>query len=58
MDKLPKTADGVPVTPGMTLWGLGGEYGIEINHVRAGGNYPLMYSTSEAAAKAREVVSE
>ena len=52
VDNLPKTADGVPVTPGMTLWGLGGEYGIDVNHIRAGGNYPLMYSTSEAAAQA------
>jgi hypothetical protein len=54
VDRLPKTADGVPVTPGMTLWGAGGGYGIQINRVGPYRTYPLMYSTREEAEAAQE----
>jgi len=56
VDKLPKTADGVPVTPGLELWtvhsGTGLPYSITVGSVRYGGIYPDCYSTREAASAA------
>ena len=53
--KLPRTADGEPVTPGMTLYGPGWALdGITIECVREGGQYRHLYSTREAFQRAKE----
>lgn len=56
VDQLPKTEDGVPIYPGMTVWAL--IPGCEISDVEAqavgiGGVWRYCYSTREAAEKAR-----
>ncbi len=54
VERLPKTADGVPVAPGTTLWTvLGGNLEqVQISH--GGGLYTECYSTPEAARAAME----
>jgi len=65
VDKLPKTVDGVPATPGMELWGYHAIRGLISGRVRNdlsiigeynGTGYPILefkdsYSTREAAQK-------
>ncbi len=54
--RLPKTADGVPIYPGMTVWALiaGREISdAEVQAVGIGGVWRYCYSTREAAEKAR-----
>lgn len=56
IEKLPRTADGVPVVPGMTVWSWFNGAGlspIEIQYLRPDGIYTLCYSTREAAEAAR-----
>jgi hypothetical protein len=51
--RLPLTADGVPVVPGMTLYGGGwGDVGVFMETVRQGGQYTHLYSTAQAAREA------
>jgi hypothetical protein len=60
VDRLPKTADGVPVVPGMTAFALmpttdgTGKciYPVEMYAIQAGGKYTALYSTREAAEAA------
>jgi len=60
MDRLPKTADGVPIVAGMELWRVRADVVIHrfamISDVDVEGSDPatLCYSTREAAEKARE----
>lgn len=57
VDRLPKTADGVPIYPGMTVWALipGLEISdAEVQVVGIGGVWRYCYSTREAAEKARK----
>jgi hypothetical protein len=56
VDRLPKTADGVPIAPGASVWAWMGDAGIvetEIQRVGKGGWFDACYSTREAAEKAR-----
>ncbi len=57
--RLPTTADGVPIVPGMTVWAWfadshdDGPEQVSIEHVRGGGVYVWCYSTEEAAKAAQ-----
>lgn len=56
VNRLPKTSDGVPIYPGMTVWALiaGREISdAEVQAVGIGGVWRYCYSTREAAEKAR-----
>ena len=56
VDRLPKTADGVPIVPGMEVWSWMGDAGLmstEITRIGKGGWFAACYSTREAAEKAR-----
>jgi hypothetical protein len=55
VDQLPKTADGVPIAPGTRVWSeLAGEVSrVTVNRIGIGGVYHDVYSTREAAEKAR-----
>jgi hypothetical protein len=55
IERLPVTADGVPVTPGMTVWTWFADElePVDITCVRPSGTYKACYST-EQAAKSKE----
>lgn len=59
IERLPRTKDGIPVTPGMTVWTWfadscdDGPEPVYIEYIRPNGTYTACYST-EAAARAAE----
>ena len=61
VERLPKTADGVPVVPRMRIWTWGavtdgsdcGIWHLDVRHVSYGDDYSRFYCTREAAEAAR-----
>jgi len=58
VNRLPTTADGVPVTPGMSVWSRNGRFLVVAGYHTDHDGKLLWYSSEEAAQAAREPMTQ